>query len=441
MDDKIKEKARKHEERDLLSQVEKETKNVKKRKAKEVKEESVKQSKKKQKQKEKDDKKKERKKQKASVKSSKCGRRFIISNIKDIPDNCKHLVKQGDVLYVVPGDGCCGPNCAAAFLFSDEVFRPKLRKRMNAFFVKHWYTRYQNISQCSEGHPFKRNVKGGEVQFTDPKKLLKFLKNSPKAAFMWSDSEDLAIIADMFQLKIKVLTTKGLDDMEPTVNYIYPEPSLKQYAELNVELNEMVLLHENDSHFNLVISEESDLARFGSLSQRFGQDPVEEDNETYKDVTKEDENKQNDTEFSNLKQELKKCQESKDYIEKEYFKCEKELRMKTEEVEKVKIEVKDLRKIINLKNKLEENGLDEPKNNENNVNSFDEVSDLHKMKSRGFKRNNPQSEPSKTNDKNKGEESEIKFDCNKCDFIGVNEEQLRIHFRFKHNVQESRKKN
>ena len=306
MDDKIKEKARKHEERDLLSQVEKETKNVKKRKAKEVNEKSVKQSKKKQKQKEKDDKKKERKKQKASVKSSKCGRRFIISNIKDIPDNCKHLVKQGDVLYVVP----------AAFLFSDEVFGPKLRKRMNAFFVKHWYTRYQNISQCSEGHPFKRNVKGGEVQFTDPKKLLKFLKNSPKAAFMWSDSEDLAIIADMFQLKIKVLTTKGLDDMEPTVNYIYPEPSLKQYAELNVELNEMVLLHENDSHFNLVISEESDLARFGSLSHRFGQDPVEEDNETYKDVTKEAENKQNDTEFSNLKQELKKCQESKDYIEK-----------------------------------------------------------------------------------------------------------------------------
>ena len=60
------------------------------------------------------------------------------------------------------------------------------------------------------------------------------------------------------------------------------------------------------------------------------------------------------------------------------------------------------------------------------------------MKSRGFKRNNPQSEPSKTNDKNKGEENEIRFDCNKCDFIGVNEEQLRIHFRFRHNVQESR---
>ena len=62
-----------------------------------------------------------------------------ISNIKSIPDNCKHLFQDGDVLYVVPGDGCCGPNCAAAFLFRDEVFGPQLRVLMNKFMAKHWY--------------------------------------------------------------------------------------------------------------------------------------------------------------------------------------------------------------------------------------------------------------------------------------------------------------
>ena len=60
-----------------------------------------------------------------------------ISNISQVPLNCIHLVKEDDVLYVVPGDGCCGPNCAAAFLFQDEVFGPKLIIRMNSFQSEH----------------------------------------------------------------------------------------------------------------------------------------------------------------------------------------------------------------------------------------------------------------------------------------------------------------
>ena len=44
-----------------------------------------------------------------------------VPNIKEVPTNCKHLVDSDDVLYSVPGDGCCGPNCGAALLFEDEV--------------------------------------------------------------------------------------------------------------------------------------------------------------------------------------------------------------------------------------------------------------------------------------------------------------------------------
>ena len=50
-----------------------------------------------------------------------------IPNIKEVPNNCKHLVNADDVMYVVPGNGSCGPNCASALLFGDEVFGPKLR--------------------------------------------------------------------------------------------------------------------------------------------------------------------------------------------------------------------------------------------------------------------------------------------------------------------------
>ena len=37
-------------------------------------------------------------------------------------------------MYIVPGDGACAPNSAAAFFFQDEVFGLKLRKTMNQFF-------------------------------------------------------------------------------------------------------------------------------------------------------------------------------------------------------------------------------------------------------------------------------------------------------------------
>ena len=202
----------------------------------------------------KDEKKKDRKRKRVENNSSVRGRKFIIPNIKEIPENCKHLMKGNDVSYVVPGDGCCGPNCAAAFLFQDEIFGPKLRRRMNLFFSKHWYRRYQYISQFSEDHPFKRKLTDGEINYTDPEKLIKYLTHSSEADYMWSDGEDFHVISDMFQITIKVITTKGPNDQSPSVNWINPDMNLKDFAELSVKMNDMVLLHENDTHFNLILT-------------------------------------------------------------------------------------------------------------------------------------------------------------------------------------------
>ena len=104
----------------------------------------------------------------------------------------------------------------------------------------------------------------------------------------------------------------------------------------------MVLFHEDDCHFNLVVSKNSDLARLGSLSYRFNVGPTdnsddEKDSEVEFDNDDEidcGENQENIKELIKVKKELKKCIESKNKIEKEYLDCEKELRNKTEEVEK-----------------------------------------------------------------------------------------------------------
>ena len=115
-------------------------------------------------------------------------------------------MNKDDVLYLVPGDGCCGPNCASAFLFQDEVYGPNLRKMMNIFFADHWYDRYQYMTHCSVKHPFVRKLGGGGgISYTDPAELIEYLKTSNEAKYMWCDSEDLAIITDMYQIKIKII--------------------------------------------------------------------------------------------------------------------------------------------------------------------------------------------------------------------------------------------
>ena len=149
---------------------------------------------------------------------------------------------------------------------------------MNIFMAEHWYDRYQYISQCSPGHPFVRKLGSISKEYTDPEKLIEFLQ-SDEAAYMWTDSEDLSIIADMYQVKIKVITTKGRADKNPTVNWITPDVGLKKFAQLKgVELGVMTLLHEDNIHFNLVIDKKSDLAILGSLSYRFNVGPTNKTN-------------------------------------------------------------------------------------------------------------------------------------------------------------------
>ena len=169
MDEKVKEKIRKIEEEEKINESLKKSVATKKAKEEQLKVEKMKKLNKQRKQKKKDEKKWRRKnspKLVSDVEKSK------IPNIKPVPDNCVHLVNDGDVVYTVPGNGSCGPNSASAFLFKDDVFGPKLRRRMNIFMAKHWNKRYQNITQCSKDHPFERKLGQGKVSYEDPLQLV-----------------------------------------------------------------------------------------------------------------------------------------------------------------------------------------------------------------------------------------------------------------------------
>ena len=354
-------------------------------------------------------------------------------NLKKIPSGCEHLVNPGDVVYVVPGDGACCPNCAAAFFFHDEIFGPKLRRKMNEFFVKHYERKYKEICPCSKESPFVRMTASGEVKYEDPGELFKFLLSCDKKSdYMWSDSVDLLVIADMYQVNIKVITIKRLNDKNPSVNWFYPDKNMAKFAELkNVEQNDMVLLHEDDSHYNLIISQNSDLAKFGSLSHRFNAGPSMKKIAEETKVESDKEGEGNKT-MMDLKRELKKSKDEKAILQKEYNDCEKELRLKTEEAESLKTEVKDLKEMLRLEKLLKES--DDDSDIDHGVKKCNDEEELpHKMKNMGSQRKNPQFEPEKKSIP-KGSSSEPQYNCDECDYQGISKEELKKHVSLKHRL-------
>ena len=405
-------------------------------------------------------------------------------NIKEVPKNCKHLVGPNDLIYKVPGDGCCGPNSAAAFLFHDE----KLRTKMNIFMSNYWDKKYKNITQCSPGHPFERKIGNKMVKFSNPEDLKEFLKTE-EAAYMWTDSEDLAVLSDLFQIEIKIITTKGTKDENPTVNWIHPDPNMKEFAELkNVDLDIMVLYHENDCHFNLVIDKHSDLAVKGSITSRLNVGNMKNNDKKDKPDVKDTK----DSDILKLKKELKECKESKNMLEKKYLECVKELKVKTEEVEILKIEVNDVRMIIKLRDELDKEQLNNAIEGKNSLTGTEKLSTCEKS---GFSSpvkkdmikhaRKEHSESHVTNNKSRfqtirkddekngnenapdslkeelrllscdickfettstrgitehmqvkhtSEEHEEEFNCKKCDYQTNNEPQLKKHFTLKHTL-------
>ena len=375
------------------------------------------------KQKKSNSKKRQKSKKKTIESEQNKNQEHLVKNMKEVPDNCKHLVNEGDLVYVVPGDGACGANSAAAHLFQDELLGPKLRQKVNEFFVKHFDRKYKHKTPCTTETPFRRKVNKRTIEFKDPKDLTYWLMNSNEANYMWFDSEDLIVIADMYQIRIKVITTKGISDKEPTVNWIYPDEDLKEHAEINVKMNDMVLLHENDVHFNLVIAKDSNLANMGSISNMQNIAALNK----IKTVDVEEIYIQNDVAAENkiLKKELKEAIESKKALEKLYNDCEIALKEVSGQNEKLKIEIKDLKEICEFENgdKICDKVVDKQMEQKHEEKKFDCIKSKFKSKT-------------EYSQKRQIEEShdEKEYNCSGCDFQATTQLQLNKHTNLKHRM-------
>ena len=103
-----------------------------------------------------------------------------------------------------------------------------------------------------------------------------------------------------------------------------------------------------------------------------------------------------------------------------------QLRMKTEETEKLKSELRDLKEIIELGKKVEEHNVEDTSNDkEDEDKDVEEI--LYRMKNNGSRRRSPQFDSlpprPKPNEILKPKEKE--YNCDNCYFQGTEENELK----------------
>ena len=256
--------------------------------------------------------------------------------VKEIPSSCNHLLGNDLCVYVVPGDGSCGASSAAVYLLGDEIYGPKLRSMINRFIAQHFKLKYKLMTYF----PLERNIgTNKKITFNNENEFCEFLVNSEESCFMWMDSVDLCALSDLFQLKIKVIST-GLMESDPSINTIVPDKEMKKFSKANLGEKELVLIHENENHFNVVLSKSDKIIKDGTISSA-----LLNGNLNVFLCQKEQDEKNSSSDVDEQSKELNKLKE-------EYENTISELRKRITESEKLKIELRDIRQAKDLSDKL-----------------------------------------------------------------------------------------
>ena len=83
---------------------------------------------------------------------------------------------------------------------------------------------------------------------------------------MWRGHEDFTAVCNAYQFRIKIITVRGADDQNPIISIIEPNPDFLQCSEVPVgKVPDMVIFHEDESHYSLIIPDDSRLAVEGGL--------------------------------------------------------------------------------------------------------------------------------------------------------------------------------
>ena len=264
---------------------------------------------------------------------------------------------------------------------TDRLKVKKKQKKKN----KDFYNRkvsFPYVRQVGVNGKVKRFEHGQESEFLD------YLRTT-EASYLWSDSEDLQVMANLYQMKINVISIKDDSDENPSVNFIGPDPELSGFRLLPAgKVPDMTLLHYGQQHYNLIVSKDSDLVKKGTLTDQL-KNPVKV---SVEDITNSPDDNDEDSDVSQQTD-----NEEEISFKEKYERLEKEYR-------KGQNLIKSLRKKISL---LEEKVVSKE---EEKVEEKDEAlneKEILSNKHSGYKRESPQFE---SNHK----KSTLEFKCEKC---------------------------
>ena len=310
-------------------------------------------------------------------------RNTLPDGLKPIPENIKHFTSQDSLILSTKGDGACALNAASAHIFEDQSQGRRFRSILNNHMERKFPFYSQKIS-----FPYERQVgvAGKTVRFDNSEEYLQYLRSN-EAHLLWPDAEELIAIANLYQMDIRVITTKGPEDPEPTMATIGPDEDveIKEFAMLKPGVvPTMTLLHTIDSHFDLVIPKDARIVK-----DMYGDNPYSKPESTELDTIKE--------EYENLKA--------------VHTRCEKDI-----------IDLKDL--VKELTSKIEAmNNKEKPLDEENY--EFQNAKNLFTKKQMGFQRIGPQFEANKKPDI-------VNYRCTNCSKCFTTKNKLEVHKKTVH---------
>ena len=165
--------------------------------------------------------------------------------------------------YKTVPNGACLENSFAVHAYENEEEGVKVKKRLNNHVADHWDYYKHRIPL-----PYVERVGVGEksevVTKTTEAEMIDFLRGD-ESLMVYSNSQELLAIANMFNVTINIFTYSGNNEWWSQVN---PEPEFVADAEMKFGkwIPDMALYHCDDTHYDLLVKDDSRLALLGILA-------------------------------------------------------------------------------------------------------------------------------------------------------------------------------
>ena len=298
------------------------------------------------------------------------------------------LLRGYKLRYKATPDGACLTNCFAVHAYEDEDEGPKVKRMINNHMADNW----ENVYKDKIPLPYVETVGVGKsskvITKSTKEEMIQFLR-SDESLIVFSNSHELLAIATVFNININVFTFGGIED---TWSQITPEPSLVDEKALKL-LPDMDLYHSFESHYDLLVKDDSRIVNLGPLAGSVLKTHDQESNEFQAwNLVK----KRNHKDSKSSKTVRFDCKEVPVPLKK------RKLREQTQDEEKVLVE-----------------GMHEDMNNENDKH-VEELT-LLTSKQSGYRR------ISQNQDAEKAQNHSSSYKCNKCDARFQSNGVLNVH--------------